>query len=180
MGPIKGSLVCTYGLRSARSIHSAPEHILGAWNHHFHCIFLDMNVFLAAPALQITGTELNSWRVESRILVFLFTKQFSDRFDTTVWTLCTHWPQPMTTQPRHYITLRHNCQTRLLPSKGQFTQLVPWLLEVFYTVSKKGLKHWVLKQQSNSYDLHHLGLLRPWPLPLLPSQLQCRPSASIC
>ena len=74
---IKGSLVCTYELRSALSFPSAPERILGAWKHHCRCIIPDMNIFLApprdklaTPALQKTGIELNSWRVKWRILVF--------------------------------------------------------------------------------------------------------------
>ena len=74
---IKGSLVCTYGLRSALSSPNAPEHILGSWNHQCRWIFLHIDIFLApprdklaAPARQKTGIELNSWRVKWRILVF--------------------------------------------------------------------------------------------------------------
>ena len=133
--------LCAHELRSALSFPSAPERILGAWKlyypwHEYFPCSASRQACCASTAKNRDWARFLAGKMKN--IGFLFTKQCSHRFDSTVWTLCTHWPQPMTPQLRYYITLRRNCQTRLFPSKGQFTQLVPWPLEVFLVFQKKG------------------------------------------
>ena len=96
----------------------------------------------------------------------------------TLWYHCLHPVYSLTATnddaaSTYHITLRRNCQTRLFPSKGQFTQFTQALFYCFEekaeTVGAKTAKPLLWPSPSWS---------TPWPRPLPPTQLQCPPSAS--